>query len=209
MKIASEAQRAIEKTGFYVLNEPSVSNIIAFLSEIGEIVQETDVRIRQDAKTYVSSPNEVPFHNDHPKVKHIAWRCIEQDKNDGGSLLVDCKKLISNLEETMRSELARVRLRCPELASMVPSCEYPLYNHETGQVFWAPWLLPAEVSLEQQAAIEFFSSQINSPSNHERIRLKRNEVLLVDNHRIVHGRAALSKESTRHLKRYWLSPKAA
>ncbi len=195
----SAVHKAIENVGFYVFSDSS-SNLSTTLAEFGKVVLETDVKIREGAGTYLASFEAVPFHNDHPQVRYIAWHCIEQDANDGASTLVDLRKIYANLSDEQKSTLAGVKLRCPELNSLEASQDFPFYQQATGQIFWAPWLLP-------QTGSEIFSlllSEIESESNQIRITLKKGEILLIDNHRIAHGRYAISQKSARYLKRYWL-----
>jgi alpha-ketoglutarate-dependent taurine dioxygenase len=47
-------------------------------------------------------------------------------------------------------------------------------------------------------ALEEESAQAHS------IRLSPGQVLVVDNHRVLHGRASLLKESARRLRRFWI-----
>lgn len=200
MNHQSAVLRSIENVGYCVFNVPS-SNLSTTLAEFGKVVLETDVRIREGAGTYLASFEAVPFHNDHPQVRYIAWHCIEQDANDGASTLVDLRKIYTNLADEQKSTLARVKLRRPDkLNSLQPSKDYPFYQQATGQIFWAPWLFP-------QTESEIFSlllSEIETKSNQKRIVLKKGETLLIDNHRIAHGRDAISPKSARYLRRYWL-----
>ena len=41
-------------------------------------------------------------------------------------------------------------------------------------------------------------------ASHKKIRLEENDILVIDNHRIFHGRTEIIGE--RNLKRYWLNP---
>lgn len=151
---------ALNKYGYTIVHNASEPLAKKILFSLGKIVLETEVKIREKPKTYLSSHEAIPFHNDHPLVRYIAWLCIEQDQNDGASILVDTAKIVRDFTESQRCTLARVKVRCPELYSTIPTFDYALYNTITSQVFWAPWLLPAKASDSEQQVIDLLSTNL-------------------------------------------------
>ncbi len=200
----TDISNALNSKGFAIFSVPSKAEAITVFGHLGRVVLETEVRIRENPGTYLSSCDTVPFHNDHPRVKYIAWYCVEQDLVGGESLLVDMQQVVSRLTQCDRAGLAKIRMSCPELRSIIPSSEYPLYQESTGQVFWAPWLLPETRSASDKELICRILGEIESPSNRTQVRLRAGEVLLVDNHRLAHGRESICRFSQRNLMRYWL-----
>jgi 3-phosphoglycerate kinase len=71
------------------------------------------------------------------------------------------------------------------------------------KIFYAPWLLPKNLAGEENNAIESLQQCIHA-SKKTSIRLNPGDVVIIDNRRVLHGRAAISEHTTRHLKRAWI-----
>lgn len=208
MIISSDISRALDCQGFALFRASSKTQATVVIKQLGEVILETEVRIRRNPRTYLSSFEAVPFHNDHPRVRYIAWYCVEQDMERGSSVLVDMQKIVSHLSQAHRDELSRIYMRCPELRSIIPSSDYPLYQQDTGQIFWVPWLFPESISSFGKELIHQILEETKLTSNHIEVPLRPGEVLVVDNHRLVHGREAIARDSQRNLMRYWLCKSA-
>lgn len=82
------------------------------LSQIGDIVEETRVRQRREAHTYLAGRDAVPLHTDHPEADLVAWRCEVQDRQDGASVLADGYSIIQAMGASADS-LRSVELYVP------------------------------------------------------------------------------------------------
>lgn len=195
----------LRKHGYAVIPCGNLATAQQAVARLGRVVLETDVRLRPGARTYLASPEAIPFHNDHPAVTLIAWLCVSQDAHDGASELVDLAQEFAALPAHTRRLLSSVELKCPALDSTVPDSRYPLYSRSSGQLFWAPWLLPDDVEAETRAALDMLAKRIDSPESKFAIRLQPSELLVVDNRRMLHGRGRLKMGSNRFLKRFWIA----
>ncbi len=178
----------------------------ALAAELGEVVDDTWVRRVPGRRTYLTSPDAIPFHTDHPHADLIAWRCESQDGSDGASLLIDGARVVEALDVDARHELEQLRL--PAMVRLGDPPEATPVLRASGQrvaLFFAPWLEPPGDDPAAQEALRRLRALIDREASRAlRFRLEPGQVLLVDNHRMLHGRASLLPSSERKLHRLWL-----
>jgi hypothetical protein len=197
----------IEREGHALLpdryDEPGLA---AFAAELGEVVDDTWVRRVPGRHTYLASPDAIPFHTDHPRADLIAWRCESQDESDGASLLIDGARLLAELDAETRDELEQVVL--PAMVRLGDPPEPTQVLRRSGErvaLFFAPWLEPPGHEPAAEEALRRLRALIDREAPRaRRFRLEPGQVLLVDNHRMLHGRARLLATSARKLHRLWL-----
>jgi len=197
----------LAESGFAWLRRPhGDAEFVALARDLGQIVDDTPVRLVPGKRTYLARPAPIPLHTDHPTADIILWRCESQDGRDGASLLVDGRKVIEDLNEPQCAGLERL-----VLPAMVRLGDEPLptpilaRDGGDGCLFYAPWLEPLGRPVEAHDALVAFRRAL---SGHEReavrVRLEPGHILVVDNHRMLHGRGRLSPESARRLRRLWV-----
>lgn len=200
----SPLRAALERDGFAIVR--GVDTPIAFerlLGDLGQVVHRTVVEIRAGVATYVCRPEAVPLHTDHPDVDLVAWWCERQDLRDGAALLVDARAALLALEPLQIEGLPRARLPCPELrqpSGGAGSGSRPVLDADRA-VYFAPWLRPTD-----ERAFPSWSALLRAVERAPRaeVRLAQGEVLIVDNHRMLHGRRELASGSRRRLARAWV-----
>lgn len=171
------------------------------LGQLGDIVDETKVRQRSGATTYLAGRGAVPLHTDHPEADFVAWRCEARDARDGASVLADGHAILRAMG-AQADALLGVELHVP--------AQLPRQTRERGAVwdgqrlYWAPWYRVVRASDAGRRALALFTSLLAMGFGHRRIRLAVGELLVVDNGRWLHGRDKLSDSSSRFLRRYWL-----
>jgi hypothetical protein len=183
------------------------SEFVALGRYLGEIVDDTPVRIVPGKRTYLARPDPIPFHTDHPKADLIAWRCESQDARDGASLLVDSHRVIEALGA---QDLAGLEvLRLPAMVRLGDEATpTPILSREGAaqRVFYVPWLEPIGRPIEaHDALVAFRDALAREQENCIRVRLEPGQVLIVENHRMLHGRGQLLPDSTRKLRRLWIN----
>ncbi|MDE0460311.1 MAG: TauD/TfdA family dioxygenase [Chromatiales bacterium] len=175
------------------------------LRRLGDIVDETAVRQRSGATTYLAGRYAVPLHTDHPEADLVAWRCDAQDPRDGASVLADGHAILRAMGAGAHA-LRGVELRVP--------AQLPRQSLDRGAVwdgrrlYYAPWYPVLRASGDGRRALRTFESLLAMGFGHRRVRLAAGELLVVDNGRWLHGRDRLSKGSGRFLRRYWLRRRA-
>jgi hypothetical protein len=202
--------RALQDAGYAVVRDLDVDGYRALARALGPLVREDRVAIEEGARAYVARPNAVPFHNDHPQVETIAWRCERQDDLDGASLVLDARPVLARLDaadrRALRETILVVRLRIKGATAE----RWPvLRDSPRGELlFFAPWL-EAISSAPDAPALERLRAAFAETPPIARVRLAPGEAIFVDNQRLLHGRDAIAPNSERHLHRLWIGSRDA
>jgi len=79
----------------------------------------------------------------------------------------------------------------------------PIVRETNGKIkfYYSFWL-----AREKYRKLEVFQKwrELIQNSNHTKLKLEKSDLLIIDNHRIFHGRTDIKGE--RNLKRYWINP---
>lgn len=84
-------------------------------------------------------------------------------------------------------------------------CPDPLVSrkYDKLKIYYSFWLLNKLHNTEQKEALSAFQEQL-SLAHKVKFKLQQNDILVIDNGRILHGRTAIVDDSRRFLKRYWI-----
>ena len=205
---------ALRERGVAHVSGPlDLAGYLALASSLGEVVSEERIALRSGAHAYVAKSGRVPLHTDHPEVGVIGWLCERQDAEDGASLLLDTRPIVTALSEREREVLRLVELECPPLSGGPPTERWPVLRPSGGldAVFCSPWLRSARAFDGHQEALDQFRQLISAHAKAGigkgamiDLRLAKGEALFVDNRRILHGRRAIAEASPRQLLRLWI-----
>jgi hypothetical protein len=193
-------------------NAPSKTERVA--GSFGEQLTSTVVELRSRGATYLSRPEAIPFHTDHPSVAMIGWWCERQDEEDGASLLLDGRALVESLDHEARIALEGVFLQCPALTELSTRSndERPVVSGTDAalSIYYADWLRPRCVTAGAAAAWDLLRGCVRADSAKKRrgVRLGVGDALFIDNRRKLHGRGVLAPTSRRCLRRVWLCESA-
>lgn len=191
----------------------SVGSLDAFrvlCRELGPILREDAIRVRPDAKTYVARSEAIPFHTDHPDAHWIAWYCVSQDVGAGANLLLDGWALVRALSRETQAGLVATHLQCDSRDGGPPVNLLPIWIPPSvcaqPRLFYAPWLSATEGEWKRRAALVALQNAISVQSiSPISVLLSPGDVLLIDNHRMLHGRGSIRKDSKRELLRIWIA----
>ena len=182
--------------GYAVLRGAGVAGFEALSSVLGAPLRTTHVRLDPQEGTYLTSPGSIPLHTDHPLVHSIAWLCIEQDDEDGAMVLADLRGMPAELSAMALAAEAP----CPCLDSTRARSTHPLL--QKGRWYFPDWHVRADPAMADLVAA------VDSLPRFE-IQLEKDDVLVIDNGRILHGRRRLARDSCRHLGRHWYAAPVA
>ncbi len=155
------------------------------------------------ASTYFTS-DFFPLHTDLSYVinppKYLLMQCVVEDTNgEGVSLLSDCSKSFNILSSHSKQNLMQQKFIFPN----PPNCKigeniFPIYsiNDKVFRLKNETMKCPKEF---QPALTEFIEVLKN---NIVRYLLKKGDTIIIDNHRLVHGRTSFQSE-TRKLRRIY------
>lgn len=189
--------------GFLHLKDQTEKSVINQLAELGEIIFTTDVKVKPDSRPLVTSEKALDFHTDHHKAKYIAWHCHKQTDKGGESILMDANRIYFQLPEVYRTALEDIHLFEHKIFPDDKESN-PLVKRSEGKnrFYYSFWLV-SDFDKGNPALKEF--QRLIRTNEPIKITLQPNDLLIIDNHRILHGRTAIEGSKDRYLKRYWIS----
>lgn len=192
--------------GFACSNGPyTEAQFLDLGREMGDIVENTTVRVVPGKQTYLAGTDPIPLHTDHPVADFVLWRCEAQDPIDGASVLIDGRAALSSLAADVARRLQSILLPAA-VHRGAPATPTPIASPGTQpRLFFAPWLEPTERHPWMLEALASFRAALSRASARSQVRLRPGQVLAVDNGRMLHGRAGLRSGSPRRLRRLWVS----
>jgi hypothetical protein len=221
--LADEITSTLESLGYAHIESPiSIEDYESLATRIGTITLRSDIQIdanrdlmqkqtRTRERPSIYSAEPLGFHTD-PNADLVSWHCLEQDEIDGAVLLLDTSDIAQQFSADELGILSLVKVYAftknsdseQERSTLVPlltDCE------GSYRVFYAPWLVCGPSDSESSEMLKKFSDYLRHKEATQliRVRLKRNECLFVDNHRMLHGRGAIAEGSKRRLLRFYLT----
>lgn len=204
MKTAQEIRQELEELGFVWIKNGGKEYFERACEELGEIIFVTDVKVNLESRALVTSEKGLDFHTDHHKANFIAWYCIEQTDKGGESILQDANKVFELLNDDEQEELKKVMLfEHKVFEDDKDTYPFVIEKDNKREFYYSFWLADETISVKQKNIIKKFQKLTNEI---EYIKLKLNptDALIIDNHRILHGRTAIEGSKNRFLKRFWI-----
>ncbi|MGO4569323.1 TauD/TfdA family dioxygenase [Rhizobium sp. 2YAF20] len=170
--------------------------------QLASTLYDSDIRLDNSKTHNVAKPQAIPYHCDSPRAFYIAWICVDAGQRSVPLDIVDTLVTLDLLPQHTIEILKSIRLgfNCRVSNRL---CSMPILSVSANQkttVFFNPWNIPKNLTDEQYDAIEQFQQAIDkSPS--KQVAFETGDILMIDNHRMVHGRQSLDQGSTRHLIR--------
>ena len=194
---------ALREHGWFHLPYAGESGFIELTASLGEVIHVTDVVVKPESRGLVTSFKPLDFHTDHSKVDYVAWLCRKPDAEGGNTILADARKAFSLLQESERKMLESVMLTEHHMFENDPA-QTPLVSWGNGipRFYYSFWLASDDMSPPQRRAFDAFRRAVATIPFHE-FKLQDDDVLVVDNSFILHGRRAI-KDPNRSLKRFWI-----
>jgi hypothetical protein len=204
MKSIQEIRRELEISGFVWIQDGGREYFEKITKELGEIIFVTDVKVNMESRALVTSEKGLDFHTDHHKANFIAWYCIEQTDKGGESILQDANKVFELLSADEQEELRRVRLfEHKVFEDDEDSYPFLVESNNRREFYYSFWLAKEKISERQKDIINKYQKLIND-TEYIKFKMRPTDILIIDNHRILHGRTAIEGSKNRFLKRFWI-----
>lgn len=176
------------------------------VNSLGNVIHTTDVVVKPESKGLVTSAKPLDFHTDHSKADYVAWLCKEPDASGGNTILADARKAFALLSVDDKKALQTVMLTEHQMFEDDP-LQSPLVSLVRGRLkfYYSFWLVDKNLPPQQRKAFDAFRRAVATISFVE-FKLQRDDILIVDNSVILHGRRAI-KCHNRRLKRFWIHSK--
>lgn len=189
--------------GYALLEQAGQNNLKHVIDMLGEVIHVADVTINHNSRSLVTSTRSLDFHTDHPKADYIVWYCFQPANEGGESIIADAERAFADLSPNEQETLAKIRMFehkvFPDDASSRPLVSFD----KTGKRFYySYWLVEKNLPPTQQHAFDKFRLAVPKHQIAE-VKLKKDDILIVDNTKFLHGRRAFSG-GKRHLRRYWI-----
>ena len=199
---------------------PYFGSLMSQTQETGSLVYSVEYDPKMNlSKMKLNSNRSQPPHTDgHFKKKspkYLCLYCCEQSENGGFSQMVFVdnvydyiKSLPSEITEQLFSAGIEYSRRRPRggLFRYKKRLLFRTNDRRVG-ISYNPIMYEIRADKKIEQALTLINYFTNKPSNQTIFRLKPNEMLLLDNERVLHGRTNFDKNSRRKLKRLWFEGK--
>jgi len=194
----------LKENGWLHLTNKTDEQLNDILNTLGQVIMTTDVVVKPDGKGMVTSAKGLDFHTDHHNAKYILWHCLKQTDSGGDSILMDAEKIFQQLSADQQDQLKTIELFehkvFPDDKESYPFVA--IDNNGNRKFYYSFWLVKNED--KQNEALLTFQKLIRE-TEPVRLNLKDKDILIVDNHRVFHGRTPIDGSKDRFLKRFWLT----
>ncbi|MGC1182438.1 TauD/TfdA family dioxygenase [Legionella sp.] len=200
----------LKKSGYvHVSTNSTLEDFYELANILGEIINKSDINILLSSDRLYKQPQKIDFHTDGPDADIVGWFCVKQDAYQGHSALLDSRQILKHFSCEELTLLGTIMVTYPignSVNKEVPLIQKTIAGHYA--LCYLPWSDPDfNLSPSQKAIYSAFKYAVSEEASKQliRIRLHKNEMLLIDNKRILHGRAKIEKNSLRMLKRVWIN----
>ena len=204
--ITTSIQSEISEKGYTIIRYPDSKNTEEILASLGDVIQTTEIRENSKSTRLLVSSQPMDFHTDHNAANYIAWHCNSQSATGGESLLIDTRHILVGFSESMLSLLQEISVQTHKVF-YGDKLSIPLLSHTDNEavfaVYYASWLIGPQADIKHTRALDKFQQELLEAIPIE-ILLSEGDMLIIDNHRMLHGRAGFPPNSNRWLTRYWL-----
>ncbi len=202
----STIEAEISGKGYAIIRYPDSTNKEAILATLGDVIQTTEIRENPKSTRLLASNQPMDFHTDHNAANFIAWHCNSQSATGGESLLIDTRHILARFSESTLSLLQEINVQTHKvfyddklsIPLLLPTDDLAVFA-----MYYASWLIGPQADIKHTKALEKFQEELLEAKPIE-ILLSEGDMLIIDNHRMLHGRAGFPPNSNRWLTRYWL-----
>lgn len=201
-KIVNSLMKELDDHGFVHLRNQTKDLLHSHLEKLGRIIFTTNVKVDPNSRPLVTSDRALDYHTDHHKAKYIAWYCHQQTDKGGESILMDASKVYEQLNAVDQKLLQSIHLFEHKIFPDDKESN-PLVNVQNDKLrFYYSFWLVSDSDKHNPSLKEFQRLLKITPPI--KLRLEKNDILIIDNHRMLHGRTAIEGSKDRYLKRYWI-----
>ena len=207
-QFVEKTRSALEARGYvHLTGQFSLSDYENIANKLGTVFLTTDIKVIEGSRPNdVASSVAFRFHTDSRCARFISWYCVTPGNKTEPTILLDLGDLTDRLPESVCHPLSKI-----QVAGTEPDRAGPImWMSETGtRLNFIPWRVAAPANSNEEEALVKLQELIVAKATHFHeaiaILLSVGEILFIDNHRVLHGRPELDKQTARHLKRFWIS----
>lgn len=222
----TDRARVLVVRGYDLLD---TADLESYCGGLGDILQwdfgaVLDLVVQQDAKNYLFTPGEVPFHWDGAFAgatpRYFIFQCLRSNEGGGGeTVFCDTTQVYAEASEPERAlwGALRVEYRTEKLAHYGGHVTHDLVStHPTDGVPVLRYAEPLEAEhflnplsvafhgadgVDESALVEQLRERLHDERYCYHHDWREGDFLIADNHALVHGRNAYKGDTSRHLQR--------
>jgi hypothetical protein len=194
----------LKSNGYVVIPYDSKIHLASVIDALGKKILVTEICENPTSTRLLASNEGMGFHTDHFAAKWIAWFCNSQSVIGGESLLIDVHQLIQNYSSEHFDLLSKLKVKSHQVFYKDPK-SYSLLQliEQEWAVFFSEWLVQEPTDRRSKNVLKEFMLDIKKVKPIQ-LKLSEGDVLIINNHRMLHGRNPFPKNSNRWLTRYWI-----
>lgn len=218
----NEVETVVSENGFAIINikNQSLLSIMRSLKKtFGRPIRDVGINKKYIAKVeaskngkyYINTAFSQPLHTDegYRRVfpRFVSLYCVRQSLAGGISTIVKVEELLTGLYGKFKDDVANlfqpsfIQIETP--AGLIDKqILFPINETITG-LSYSPILKHIRTTELGHEMISFINQFIHEPNNQYRMVLKENDLLIMDNCRVLHGRTAFDEHDNRLLLRLW------
>jgi len=146
--------------------------------------------------------------SNEPPPKVIILQCVVSEPNGGDSLLLSCKLLYNHILEVMPEQLKE--LFRPDTFTITrdhQTTKKSVFYYDNGRIhttFRGDTTANISPAPESLKAFNLVKTFVKDKKNILKFKLRENQILIIDNTSVMHGRLKFSENSSRQLNRVFL-----
>lgn len=212
----------VNELGYIVIEIPEHSNKIeAYLENIfgGYMVDKnpeqlnyTKLQYSAGSKYYALSSLAQPIHTDEGYTsiypKYVVLYCQSESTIGGCSIIVKFNPLFELIKNNYPLSIDKLFSQNALKVYNANGCETKplLFNFDDNVgISYSPVLKKLVGDEDILDVFKFITSYVHDVRNQIRFKLKKNQLLILDNRKVLHGRTSFQNSETRVLYRYWLN----
>lgn len=220
-----DVKRFIAQNGFAIINvkNQSLLSMIRILKKIlGRPVRDVGINKKYIAKVeaskngkyYINTAFSQPLHTDegYRRIfpRFVSLYCVRQSVAGGISTIVKVEELLTRLHEKFKDDVANLFqpsfIQIEASTGLIDKQILFFINETITGLSYSPILKHIQTTALGYEMISFINQFIHEPKNQYRMVLKENNLLIMDNCRVLHGRTAFNEHGNRLLLRLWNEP---
>lgn len=212
----------IQENGFAVINmkKRTVLSILRGLTKtFGQQIRDVGINKKyiarveavNNGKFYINTAFSQPLHCDegyHTAFpRFVSLYCVKSSLKGGVSTLIKVTELLAGLRAVFKENIEN--LFCPNFIQIDDTSgktnKQLLFHMSNGMIgmSYSPTVRGLETNELGYDMISWINKFIHEPANQYRFSLKENDLLMMDNCQVLHGRTAFNDQDDRLLLRFW------
>ena len=103
-------KKKLNESGYVFLQKKTIDELSKILTDLGEVINETDVIVDTNSKSLVTSDKYLDFHTDNHLAKYIIWYCQKPAEEGGFSMLCDAEEVYEKFTEEEKIQLSKIHV---------------------------------------------------------------------------------------------------